>query len=108
MDMNAKVTYVYEASGNVIVIKNVEESTSALMADLGFYLDVHKGACKIANNEEKVRIFSALRDLGVCFAAGSGWSPAAVFEYLRENALLSGQYKCIAWLGKGDYRIEER
>ena len=53
----------------------------------------------------KAQVLTALRDLGLCFSAGREWSPTEVFEWLRDQGLVSGHYRRIGWRGPGDFEI---
>jgi hypothetical protein len=50
-------------------------------------------------------VFDELRSLGVAFSAGKEWCPSEVFEYLRDEQLLSGKYLRVAWTQPGQYRL---
>jgi len=61
----------------------------------------------VSSDQGKAALLSALRDAGVCFSAGTGWSPAEVFEYLRDEGLIGGVYRRIAWRSPNDPFVED-
>ena len=62
-------------------------------------------ARQVADDEEKAQVLTTLRDLGVCFSAGREWNPTEVFEWLRDQGLVSGPYRRIGWRGPGDFEV---
>ena len=101
------VSYVTEAAGDLIEVKSVDNGVIDFLRSLGFTKipdDSYK--LEVSSKINKAKILGALRDRGVSFSDGHGWCPSAVFEYLREQGLLSGEYNKISWIGSGKYRIE--
>lgn len=49
--------------------------------------------------EDLATVLTALRDLGVAFAGGLGWPPAAQFERLRDAGMVEGPYLEVVWRG---------
>lgn len=83
-----------------------EKEVEAILA-LGFFFDpiLSVYIFTATNHSQKVAMLSLLRDSGVYFSAGREWSPAEVFEYLRDEGKLSGSYQRISWLGNGEFEI---
>lgn len=48
-----------------------------------------------------------LRDLGLAFSAGHGWSPSEVVEYLRDEGHFTGTFTKIAWVDGGRWELHE-
>ena len=92
--------YVVEGALSDIVVKVIDESVADLLVALGFVAAPDKGQGALSlmtqNQSAKIEVFEKLRDEGVCFSAGPDWCPADVFEFLRDNNLLTGPYRKIA------------
>jgi hypothetical protein len=61
-----------------------------------------------SSKEELARILTQLQNF--CLAFGSepaGWSPASVFEQLRDEGLVQGKIKTVVWRGRGDPVVSE-
>jgi hypothetical protein len=102
--------YVSKADGNEIIVEAVEAPTRALLTAIGFVAqsgsnDVY--LLSVNGEREKAQIFSKLRDAGICFARGKEWSPAEVFEWLKEQGFLTGSFKSIAWRGPDDWLLRD-
>jgi hypothetical protein len=61
----------------------------------------------VSGPELKAKLLANLRDHGVCFSVGPDWSPSEVFEYLRDQGWLKGNYRRVAWSGPGQFTITE-
>jgi len=48
-----------------------------------------------------------LRDADICFSRGREWNPAEVFEWLKDQGLLTGQFKSIARRGLDDWFLKD-
>jgi hypothetical protein len=103
--------YVAEGALSEVVVKVIDESVIDLLEALGFSPAPDKGQRALSlttpNQSAKIKVFEKLRDEGVCFSAGPDWCPADVFEFLRDNNLLTGPYRKIAWRGPGEPEIFE-
>jgi hypothetical protein len=108
---NTTKAYVVEAALSEIVVRVIDESVIERLVGLGFVAAPDKEEKMMSlvtlNQSSKVMVFERLRDEGVCFSAGPGWCPADVFEFLRENKMLSGPYRRIVWRGPGESQIIE-
>jgi hypothetical protein len=108
---NTTKAYVVNASQSEIVVNVIDDSVIDLLVLLGFVPapDKEKKLMSLVtpNQSSKITVFEKLRDEGVCFSAGPGWCPADVFEFLRENKMLSGPYRRIVWGGPGESQIIE-
>ena len=61
-----------------------------------------------ASHTELADLLTRLQGLGLPFACEpKGWSPAAVFEQLRNEGLVQGKIRTIAWRGRGDAVLGE-
>ena len=90
-----------------VCVKYADANLASYLVSIGFSLsDEADTYCKQAGDSSSVAsLLSLLRDRGVAFSGGADWSPAEVFEYYRDQRLLSGNYQRIAWIGRGDYNI---
>jgi hypothetical protein len=57
--------------------------------------------------EEQALVFNTLRNHGVCFSYGRDWSPSELFQYFREQKLITGSFKEISWRTPDEYIIRE-
>jgi hypothetical protein len=103
--------YVSKADGNEIIVKaSPASSAHGFLTGLGF--TPQSGSAdsyllSVKDEREKARIFSTLRDADICFSRGREWNPAEVFEWLRDQGLLSGPFKSIAWKGPDDWFLKD-
>ncbi len=59
--------------------------------------------------EELGALLGQLRDLGILFSdAPDGWPPAAVFEDLRDQRLVTGSFNAVIWSGPLQWSVYER
>lgn len=94
-----------------IRISNILKATQGLkdaLIALGAATDEEDYLIKAPSNEDKALIFSKLRDLGICFIGGAGWSPSALFEEFRAQGLISGVFKEIQWTKPDHYNVIEK
>ena len=94
--------------GRFIMLKNVPVTLYRKIKTLGFrykllYGFVYEHICE----EDKIRVFSKLNELGFLFSVGKEWSPAEQVEYYKEKGLLQGVFKIIYWTNKTEYHIKE-
>ncbi len=93
--------FISEASDDRVVVRNVtSEDLRSALAGLGFsrtgepdVLDI-----KVKDENQKALIFKNLRDRNLHFSRGREWSPAEVFEWLRDRGLLEGRFRSISWI----------
>jgi hypothetical protein len=97
--------YVRSADGDVITVV----AAGPVPAQLGFAANAEESGSyrrRVADDRAKAQVFAALRDAGVCFARGWEWSPAEVFEWLRDHGLLSGRFQSInSWSAPGIFQV---
>ena len=102
--------YVVEASSSQVVVKAPHVGLQDALAAMGFeYRNDESGtyAINVGGDREKAALFDRLRVQEFCFAAGPGWSPAEIFERFRDEGLLQGAYRRIAWRSPGSPLVEE-
>ncbi|MCH5520501.1 hypothetical protein [Pseudomonas syringae] len=103
--------FVSEGALSEIVVKVIDDSVIELLLGIGFVAIPGKEQKKLSltapDQAFKAKIFSMLRDEGVCFSAGPDWCPAEVFEFLRDQKILIGSYRKIIWYGPGKLKIIE-
>lgn len=105
-----KIAYISFVAGNIF-IDNVQGELVTHIKDLGGQkdkTDPTKFIIQYNDEKEKIKLFIALRDLGIAFSAGNGWSPSEQFEDLRERKLITGKYKHIGWSDAYNYCVDER
>ncbi|MCD5989525.1 hypothetical protein K3169_01075 [Pseudomonas phytophila] len=100
--------FVEKADGDVIRVKVNDRDLSAELAAVGFLGALEEGVFEryVADDVEKAKVFDSLRLLHIAFSNGKEWCPAEVFEYLRDKALLSGEFVRVSWTQPGQYRLE--
>ena len=102
--------FVSEASDDEVYVESAGAELERQLRELGFREYPEEPGqlrVEVAEPQRKAELFRRLRDLGVCFSRGREWSPAEVFEYLREKGLLSGSFQSIAWRGPGNWVVRE-
>lgn len=103
--------FVSDGALSKVVVEVIDDGVIELLLALGFSVEAggwQKKLTIIAPDQEfKIELFGRLRDEGICFSAGPGWSPAEVFEFLRDQNMLTGTYRKIAWDGPGKPRVIE-
>ncbi|HBP5558545.1 TPA: hypothetical protein L6B75_09790 [Pseudomonas aeruginosa] len=106
MTENTIAAYVKKADGDIIRVELLDNSIRASLQSLGFS-DIGGGQLELltADDVAKAAIFDRLRTIGVAFSAGKEWCPAEVFEFLRDQGLLTGPYTRIAWSAPAQYRL---
>ena len=99
--------YVEKADGDVIRVQIIDNALDSPLRAIGFSDAPEKDiyVLQVADNTQKAKVFDALRSLGVAFSAGKEWCPSEVFEYLRDEQLLSGKYLRVAWTQPGQYLL---
>jgi len=103
--------FVSEGALSEIVVKVIDDSVVELLVGLGFVVvpdKEQKTLSLIAPDQDfKIRLFAKLRDEGVCFSGGPDWCPADVFDFLRDQKMLTGFYRKIVWGGPKNPKIIE-
>ncbi|WOX04033.1 hypothetical protein [Microbulbifer pacificus] len=101
--------YVHKADGKTISVKPILKPIEEKLTSIGFSLDpkTHNYMYETKDKNDKATIFEKLRDLNVAFASGREWSPAEVFEYLRESGLVGGSFVRISWRNQNDYYFSD-
>lgn|SRR5215510_15167553 len=108
-------SYVSKADGNEIIVKaSPASSAHGFLTGIGFtpQSGPQSGSAdsyllSVKDEREKARIFSTLRDADICFSRGREWNPAEVFEWLKDQGLLSGPFKSIAWKGPDEWFLKD-
>jgi hypothetical protein len=106
--MNNPPPYVSAGAGDKIYIAINANDDLEQFKTLGFVADQNDNKTLVLNastHEEKAVIFTQLRNRGIPFSAGKEWCPAELFEYYRDQKLLSGTFRRIAWTGPGKWHI---
>ena len=99
----ASHNYVSQIGGNHLVLHCEDSELDQKVRELGAsHLISGDWNFGFGDKSGLASLLVALRDLGFGFVGGpAGWPPAAVFEELRDNGLLTGQYEEVVWLGAG-------
>lgn len=108
IDIDVHGGYVVDAGGDEVVIKVGRCSLVDELLALGF-VEISDGVVKkrVVSDQEKAEIFTKVRDIGLAFSIGPGWSPSSVFEELRDRQLVRGKYMRISWSGPGKPIVDE-
>jgi hypothetical protein len=102
--------YVSAADGDIVVLRAPREQLAAPLNQLEFKPTTPAGdvlSRAVADDAEKAQVMAELRQAGVSFARGREWSPAEVFERLRDQGLLTGAFRSISWLGPDRFHVGE-
>lgn len=101
--------YVVKADTKQVRIKTVNNTVDSELSRLGFSFDASLSSYvkDTAGVPEKAQLFTQLRDAGICFSAGREWCPSEVFEHFREQNLVAGKYKRVAWSDPQNFTIQE-
>ncbi len=102
--------YVEQADGDDIRLCLLDERQTDTLHELGFVSGLEPSEFSRACHDlqDKARVFTQLQRLGWAFSAGREWSPAEVFEHLREQGLLQGNYRRLAWVGPDNPQLSMR
>ncbi len=103
--------YVMKADGDSVSVKATDLNSIALLRHLGFHPNpTHDNVFTkaVENDAIKAELFKHLRDHDISFAVGREWSPAEVFEFLREKHYLSGDFTAIAWKGPQNWFLRRQ
>lgn len=99
--------HVAVADGDTVELSAIPQANQAAFLHLGFTASSPNSLKrKVDDDQQKAALFGQLRDLGVCFARGREWSPAEVFEWLRDQKLLQGSFTALAWRRAGEWFVE--
>lgn len=99
--------FVTLADSDFIRVKLLDNSRVDNLLKLGFIFDNESLEYKIIvnNDHDKARVFDELRCLDVSFSGGKEWCPSEVFEYLRDQGLLRGNFRKISWMQPNKYHV---
>ena len=93
--------YVIAADQDLVSVKATDPSLQQALLQFGFLpasQDKADEFVKRTNSKsEKAIVFEFLRPLGVHWSRGKEWNPAEIFEWLRDQSLIKGTFKSIAW-----------
>ncbi|UVK98732.1 hypothetical protein [Pseudomonas sp. B21-048] len=97
--------YVERADGDSIRVRIMDNPLDSPLRAIGFLKAAEKDiyVLHVADDKQKAKVFDELRSLRVAFSAGKEWCPSEVFEYLRDEQLLSGKFLRVAWTQLGQY-----
>lgn len=95
------------ADGDSIGVRIMNNALDSSLRAIGFSNAAEKDVyvLQVADNKQKAKVFDELRSLRVAFSVGKEWCPCEVFEYLRDEQLLSGKYLRVAWTQPGQYML---
>lgn len=107
--MSAEVPpYVRRADADEIEVACVDPATARRLSALGFGAQAGDDSVWVltaADAADKARVLGALRDAGLPFGRGREWSPAEVFEELRDQGLVQGRFCEIVWSRPGVFHV---
>lgn len=91
--------YVAEANSSFLRVISLSPVGSSSLKQLGFTEESPLSfTLSINSPDERVRLFQELRANDFAFSAGREWSPSELFEFFRDQGLLSGDYIRVAWI----------
>ena len=102
--------FVKQADKDYVLVHVADDSLCAGLESLGFMrVSTEDREMRIAtpSKEDKAHLLSTLRDRGFHFSRGREWSPAEIFEWLRDQKLVSGTFSEIYWLNPHSWRIRD-
>ena len=102
--------HVSAADRNAIEVSAADEPTAAWLTKLGFRPDSTRAdvlVLPVADDTDKARVMTELRDGELCFVRAREWCPAEVFEWLRDRGMLKGPFRTISWWRQGTYRLSD-
>ena len=102
-------SYVSEADRNFVVVIVHDEVVIRELESFSFRRvnDRNELIISVDSQQDKAKLFEQLRALRFCFARGREWSPAEVFEYLRDRGLISGSFSEIVWTKPDVWQVRE-
>ncbi|HEY9787684.1 MAG TPA: hypothetical protein V6D17_20010 [Candidatus Obscuribacterales bacterium] len=103
-------SYVRAADGDRLVLCCCDSRLAAKLIEIGFSIaaaSTDQYEMTITDEDEKIALFSRLKDLGLAFAGGKSWSPAELFELYAEEEKLTYPYMEITWSGPDKWQIRE-
>lgn len=104
------MNYIEAIQGNEVLLVCRDLQAEAGVKALGAKRDFGWGrwAIPYGSRHELAAVLSGLQALGFLFAdQPHGWPPAAVFDQLRDEGLMKGKVKRVAWKGPDDPAVSE-
>lgn len=96
------MNYVSAVLSKSVKISIAETLPPELQA-LGAHVDGKAAHLPFASKAELAAALTALQRAGFLFAnEPAGWPPAAVFQQLRDEALVDGAVRTVSWAGPGE------
>lgn len=91
--------YVVEANSSFLRVIALSPIGASCLKQLGFKEESTLSfILSIDHPNDRVALFQQLRASDFAFSAGREWSPSELFEFFRDQDLLSGDYIRIAWV----------
>ncbi|MCR2745260.1 hypothetical protein [Limnobacter parvus] len=91
--------YVVEANSSFLRVIALSQVGASCLKQLGFSEESPLSFTLSVNSpNDRVRLFQELRANDFAFSAGREWSPSELFEFFRDQGLLSGDYIRVAWI----------
>lgn len=91
--------YVVEANSSFLRVIALSQVGASCLKQLGFTEESPLSfILSIDDPNDRVKLFPQLRASDFAFSAGREWSPSELFEFFRDQGLLSGNYIRIAWI----------
>lgn len=63
--------------------------------------------CSAKTDIDRAALFNQLRAAGFAWSRGREWSPAEVFEHLRDQRILSGTFTSISWKSPDEWVLRD-
>ncbi|MBU3069844.1 hypothetical protein KOI40_08425 [Aestuariicella sp. G3-2] len=101
--------YVTKADGKQVRVQFINQTFDSRLKSLGFSFDSSLSMYikNTSDQSDKANTFALLRDSGVGFSDGKEWCPSELFEYFREQKLITGKFKRISWSNPKSFTIKE-
>ena len=91
-----------------VSVANPPSQLVAEFAELNLVQDQNGTQLPYTGQEQLAGLLTCLQSLAIPFvAAGPGWHPAAVFQRLRDQHLVTGSIPTIVWSGPGKIELGE-
>lgn len=89
---------------SAVLSKSVKVAVAGAMPPelraLGAQIDDGVAQLSYASKSELAAVLTTLQRAGLLFAdEPAGWPPAAVFQQLRDESLVSGEIRTVSWAG---------
>lgn len=110
MDVTAIPSHVQAVNNCAVTVRASTPAARDTLAAMGFTPTGESPELlqrSATTDTERAQVFEQLRVAGFAWARGREWSPAEVFEPLRDLHLLSGPFKPLAWISPTEWVLRD-